>query len=140
MPFHDKAVRAADRIRGEPTREVHRGDDREQARPAQVGKVGGEQVAWVETHREVPVGRGRALHPHGQRYRLVTGQPVEQVGQLCRAAGADEHVVHSGQHRPVTGERDRQFDLTQVIDAHHAVVPLLGQEHLDEVRRGRQLL
>ena len=70
----------------------------------------------------------------------MTGQPVEQVGQLCRAAGADEHVVHSGQHRPVTGERDRQFDLTQVIDAHHAVVPLLGQEHLDEVRRHRQLL
>jgi monovalent cation:proton antiporter-2 (CPA2) family protein len=81
-----------------------------------------------------------ALHVQPDRCRQVLGEPVEHAGNVLGNPGAHEDVVHTGHHGPVERRQVGHLDLGEKVDAHHAVVPLLGQPHLAEVRQYRHFV
>ncbi len=71
---------------------------------------------------------------------LVLRERVERSGNFPRNAGAHQHAIDPGQHRPIERGLVRELQLRQEVDTDLAVVALLGKVHLDEVRKHRQLL
>ena len=135
----DEAVRAGRRVGGQAGGKIGGRDDGQEPRPAQ-RRPRAEQRPRAATHREGPVGAGRALRAHRQRDTVPSGEPAQQLRQLRGVARADEDVVDAGEHRPQAGERDRQLDLAQVVDPDRAVVSLLGEVDLAEVGHHGELL
>ena len=71
---------------------------------------------------------------------LAGRERAQQLGHLTRDAGAHEHVVDAGEHRPEDRGRRGELDLLEAVDADDAVVALLGEPHLGEVADDRELL
>ena len=134
----DEAVRPDGGVAREVGRQHLAGHDGQEHRPLQRRQLRAEQLRRVDLHGVVPARVTGDVD--GQAGRAVQRELVEQVGQVARDAGADEHGVHPREHRAVDGVGHRHLDLLQVVDADQPVVPLLGQPHLDEVGQHRQLL
>ncbi len=128
----DEPVGARHLVTGEVLREHVVGDDREEDRAAQRRKLGAEHLDRVDRGRPGLL-RQRVDDVDRDRRRAVLGEPVEQLRDVSRDAGAHEHDVDTGEHRAVGAVRRRHLDLLEVVHADDAVVALLGEEDLDEV-------
>ena len=65
---------------------------------------------------------------------------VEHTGNLSRDACAHEHIVHPREHRAIERRQIGHLHLGQQVDADHAVMAVLREPHLNEVREHRDLL
>ena len=113
-----------------------RGHDRQEDGPLQRCQPASGEGFGVQPDRVVDGGPG---HVQVQRARLMNGQLVQQLGDLRGDPGPHQHVVHTGEHRPVCRTRRGHLDLLQEVDPDQAVMTLLGQPHLGEVGHDRQL-
>ena len=114
------------------------GDDGEEGGAPQLSRRAGQDAGGRQVGAEV-VQRARTLDGERHRDVLATAQPIEDGGDLARDPRPHDHEVDAGQHRAVEARQHRDLDLGQQVDADRPVVPLLGEEHLDE-RRGDGLL
>jgi len=129
-PLDHEAVRPGDLVAGQPGGEHLRGDDGEEHRPAQRGEPAAGDLLRVELGG---VGAGGAVHVKVQRNRLMAGEPGEEVRDLRGDTRTHQHVVHAGEQGAVRRTRGGELDLLQEVDAHEAVVALLGEPDLHEV-------
>ena len=138
-PLDHEAVHSAGRFSGQDRGQQVARDDGNEPGPHQGGR-------WrrpvrhrveLEVHRG---GRGGILQFKAQPRRLVPGKTVQRTGNLPGDPSPHDHRVHARQHGAIQGGERRQLNLGEEVDSYRLLVPLPGQEHLDEGGQHRQLL
>jgi hypothetical protein len=120
----------------EVAREGRGGHDRGEERSGQRGRVG-EHPARIE----LLVDRLASMAADGDRQAggLVVGEPIQYSRNAGRDPRPHEHVINSGEQRPVQRGQGRQLDLLQQVHPDFAGLTVPGQPHLHEGGRDGQL-